>query len=302
MAGKRPTNLGDDNGDDLTVSFAEELTTRGRFVTRHRFNPRALSFNLAEEQEVDEANLVGRVRLTQRDVHVEADALDVKFTNRVGVLPSPNQSVERVTGTGNVNMVQGSDRLTCRAIDIEMLPDPSGRTRPRTAIAHGDVLAVQKDRTIRARDSLTVEFGLVEAPLAEEVGVADREASKAQGDLMGRSRVAARRVKARGDVSVLDPDQGLDVKADALNCVLNNLGEIDDADVTGTDDSPASVRLNDLTVAGREILLDVGDETARVPGQGRLTIQSMKDLDGRPVDEPVPIAITWTRSDRKSVV
>lgn len=279
----------------LHIAFDEQLTARGRFVPRGGFIRSGFSLSTPNDQAIDDATIKGNVRLTQRDVRVEADELTVQFTDRVGLFPSPNRSIQHVKGVGQVNMSQGSDRITCDQIDVAMIPNPAGGARPRTAIARGNVLAFQGQRTIRARDSLTVDFSLQDAPSFAQP-TTDADISRGAPSSIGTANVAARRMRARGDVGVVDPAEQLDLHADALDCAISESGEIETAEIAGTDTAPATVRLGDLAVTGREILLNVKDETARVPGQGRLTIQSMKDLDGRPVKEPIPIAITWARS------
>ena len=102
-----------------------------------------------------------------------------------------------------------------------------------------------------------------------------------------------KRLVADGEVTIVDPTDGLDIRADRVDCHLTDGSEISTALVVGTDAHPASAKLRDLTVTGAEIQLNVPDEWAIVPGPGRMTFHSYKDLDGRAVAESIPISVTW---------
>jgi hypothetical protein len=49
-----------------------------------------------------------------------------------------------------------------------------------------------------------------------------------------------------------------------------------------------------LTVTGATINLDVVNQWAEVPGAGRISFLSKKDLDGEKLSQPLPIVIDWT--------
>jgi hypothetical protein len=236
---------------------------------------------------IDRAEFRGGVHLVQDDVTVETVDLTVTFSSRVGWPGNVNQSIEHVHGAGDVVFAQGDDRLTCREIDIAMTTDESGTMRPTVANALGDVVAQQGTRSIRARDKLVMDFG----PRREQVAA---EAESEGGRAVDRSSIALQRLRAYGEVAVNDPGQSLDVSAETLDCGFNGAGDIETAVVTGLEHRPASVRLEDFTVAGRRIDLNVPDEWAEVPGAGRLTLRSNKNLDGQRSSEPIPIIVTWT--------
>ncbi|MGB2984949.1 MAG: hypothetical protein WBE26_03620, partial [Phycisphaerae bacterium] len=289
-----------------TVEFTEQLEAHGRIVTTTRLD--YIGRLVSRQQRVlDRASFVGRVKMRQDETNISADALTLTFgpqRSRSGGA----QTVQRVAGQGHVVMEQGADRLSCREIDIALTTDGDGRTVPRTVTALGDVVADQGERTIEARDKLIVDFELVRRPppsfdavkaYAEVVKTGldaariDWEARRHEHEAGVRTEVGVRRLRAWGGVSIHDPAQGLDVTADEVDGTVANGRDIEKAFIKGSDSGPASVRLDTFTVSGREIKLDVPDQWAEVPGAGRLTFHSRRDLDGRKVDEPIPIAVTW---------
>lgn len=267
------------------IDFGKELTAQGRFVTKTTVDFTG-GVSTREHRVLDRVSFAGRVAMQQDDTRVEADAIDLDFAAQRGIR-GDRQAVERLIGRGNVVMTQASpeprrsgDRITCDGIDVALTTDADGRSQPRTATATGEVVAVQGERTLHARDRLVANF----APLANaEVG------EKA-------AHTGVNRLQAFGAVTVFDPAQKLDLSAEELDCTVVKGREIEKALVTGTAQGPASVRLDTFTVTGRRITLDVPDQWAEVPGVGRLTLLSGKDLDGRKVSKPIPIIITWADS------
>ena len=267
------------------IDFGKELTAQGRFVSKTTVDFTG-GVSTREHRVLDRVSFTGRVTMQQDDTRVEADAIDLHFAAQRGTR-GDRQAVERLIGRGNVVMTQAGseprrsgDRITCEGIDVVLTTDADGRSQPRTATATGDVVAVQGERTLHARDRMVADF----APISEvEAG--------------GRgARTGVNRLQAFGAVTVFDPAQKLDLSAEELDCTVVNGREIEKALVTGMAERPASVRLDTLTVTGRQITLDVPDQWAEVPGEGRLTLLSGKDLDGRKVSKPIPIIITWSDS------
>ncbi|UCC30280.1 MAG: hypothetical protein JSU86_19030 [Phycisphaerales bacterium] len=299
-----PSDAAPSNG--LTVEFGEQLEAHGRFVTETSID--LTGTVLSRKQSVlDRASFLGQVRVKQDEMSLGADSIAVTFGTKRS-RDADGQMIERLVGRGHVVMTRDADRVTCRELDVSMTVDQDGRTMPRTATALGDVTAQQRERTIEARDKLIVDFEMVERPAPPydaakayaaavaaglDVATTDWEARRREHEAKVRREVGVKQLKAFGEVSVVDPIQALDVTADKLDCTIKDGRDIETAFVEGLDDHPASVRLDTLTVAGREIRLNVPDQWAEVPGAGRLTFRSRKDLDGRRLDRPIPIAVTW---------
>lgn len=292
------------DGRVSSVAFADRMEASGRIVTERGLD-RAGTLYTRERRLLDRTTFLGGVRMTHDETELAGDEVNVDFDVRRRGFFEHDQVVNRLTATGHVTMTRGDDRVSCRTMQIEMRPDDGGGVVPRRAIASGDVVAQQGDRVIRSRDTLVASFGPVVAPpdlTATEganAGVPAAPAAEAgsvpggAGKIELATKTGVTALEARGDVVVTDPAQGLDVTADSLDCTLQHGRAIAEALVYGLPDRPASVRLDTFTVLGQHVRLNAVEESAEVPGPGRLTFQSHKDLDGRKLDQPVPVSITW---------
>lgn len=300
------TASGVDPAAQSLIEFTKELEIEGRFVTRTRIN---FTGGIATEEHrvLERASFVGDVRIQQRNMGLTADKATLFFGR--GRNPRDNlQNIERVTAQGNVALAQDADRMTCRDLDIHMTTDEHGQPVPSTLIALGDVQAQQRDRLIRASDRLEVDFEMVSRPplpfdaakayaKAVDAGLditkIDWEAQRREREAAVRLELGIARLHASGDVLINDPTQPLELRAEEVDCTVADGRDIQKAHVYGSEDRPANVRLDTFTVTGHEIKVDASDQWAEVPGAGRMTFRSTRDLDGRKLPEPVPIAITW---------
>ncbi len=281
------------------IDFANGLKAVGRVLKKATLDFTG-SITTREYRLLDRVTFGGRTTLRQDDTELQADRIEVDFSvteNWRGV----QQTIDHVIGTGNVLMTQADDRLTCDKMDIAMGAGSDGNAVITSATAMGFVSAIQGDRALQASEKLIVDFGAL--PATDVVKVADTtpassipgSSSTAAGSSLKFSSAAApRRLRAFGEVSVIDPSQSLDLTCEQLDCTIALGKDIESAVLAGLPDRPASVNLDTFSVTGKDITLDVLNEWAEVPGQGRMTIQSQKDLDGRKVAQPIPIAITWT--------
>jgi len=288
------------------IEFGGRMEAVGMGSTIRRPNLAALSIREEQVQILDEAKFSGNVRVRRGDLSFDADEMIVDFGART-TWTGTEQTIERLVGDGNVRMMEGDSRVSCRAMDIRFETDSDGRLKPLVATANGDVEVVEGERSLSARDRLVVEFGTVRTAGAAEKAtqgvdrvVQGSEARSPKGDGLGGSgtgsRVFVRRMEAEGDVAVSDTRQLLDLRAETLICGLLENGRIETANLSGTGQRPASVRLDDFTVSGQRVHMNVPDESAEVPGAGRLSFRSRKDLDGREVREPIPIVVTWSEA------
>lgn len=289
-----------------TIEFADSLDLFGRTVMRRRLD---LSGTVSSRQSrvLDKAVFAGGVTMRQDDTRVAADVLTV-FMQPPRTARDDTPLIDRVEGRGNVLMAQRSNRINCDEIDIALATDGDGRVAPVTAAARGNVDAVQDQRTIKARDRLFVEFQTIQrqpppfdAAAAYQAALAKGEdASKINWDERRLAHqaaavrdIAVKHMKASGAVVIADPAQSLEVAAEELDCSLVDGRNIEEALVVGPADGPASVKLRTFSVSGRTIKLNVRDEWAEVPGAGRLSFRSNKDLNGQKLDQAIPITIEW---------
>jgi len=302
----KTAKAGTPDGSEVSrVSFTDRMDAQGRIVNERGLDRTGAIYS-RERRLLDRAVFTGGVSMTHEETSLSGDEVTVDFGVRRRGFFEHQQIIERVTADGHVAMTREKDRVTCRELQIE-LQSYEGRTAPRQATALGEILAQQDERLIRARDKLIVTFGPVLPKENDETGlpgttspIADTAVKTALDKGVTavhertKSDIGVTKLQAYGDVTVHDPSQELDLTAESLDCTLQEGHEIHQALVDGMPDRPASVRLDTFTITGDRILLHAKEESAQVPGAGRLTLQSHKDLDGRKLDQPIPISITWS--------
>ena len=301
-----------ENGaDDTDVAFDGTLEVFGRIVADKRVDFTGTT-TTRELRILDQTKFTGGVRMKQDDRRLSAETLTLDFAPSEG-RHQRHQRIERMRGTGGVVLAEGVDQLSCRELDTLLTVDARGKPVPLTATAMGEVSATQGERTIEARDKLIVDFELVSVPpppfdlmkayaaaaaAGEDVEQIDWETRRRAHEADVRPKAGVKRLQGFGGVRVVDPTQGLDLSAEELDCNVVNGREIEIATIKGAEGKPASVQLGSFTVTGQPVRLNVPDQWAEVPGPGHLTFRSYKDLDGRRLSEPIPIAVTWEEGMR----
>ena len=291
-----------DGDDDAWVNFEQRLETDMRVVGRRgRYGLRTSE----EELVLESARFFGGVAMHQGGSHIEADRIELTFDPN-----SEDITITRLQSQGHVVMTHGGEdesTIACDSLEVEFDPH-SDRPAPRFARAFGTIVASNEERTIAAGERMDFVF---------RESRREREADdllKALNDTLdagidpntidwnARRRLIAERAEpvielarlmAYGDVAVVDPQRELELSAGQLECELRQGNEIHSAVLDGAGGAPASVRSGTFTVQGHLIRVNVDDEWAEVPGPGRISFQLRKDLDGRPVDEPVTVVVTW---------
>jgi hypothetical protein len=298
---------GAEEGDrGTTIEFSDRLELLGRFETQTRIDFTG-TLSRKEQRILERAVFTGGVEMRQGDTRISADSLTAHMgagQRQRGDTPA----IERLEGRGHVVMMRAEDRLTCREIDVKLTTDRDGRVTPLTATATGDVTAIQGSRTTYARDELIVDFettlrapppfdavkayaAAVEA--GEDMTAIDWEARRRAYESKERTVLGIRRLRACGAVTIEDSTQELDLSCRRLDCTVVDGEQISKATVIGPEDRPALVRLGAMSVRGKKIELDVPNQWAEVPGEGGMTFQSRKDLNGRKLKEPIPIKVEW---------
>ena len=256
------------------------------------------------------AELLGDVVMTQESDSIAADRVEIGFRppTEPGTLV---ENLESLRADGRVRMIQGDERITCRSITVAMGRDAGGRVVPTQADARGDVSAAQGSRAITATERMIVDlqsvpvekppFDLVQAKLvAARRGLNPDEIDwAAQREKYEREKkylLGLRHLQGVGAVQVTDPDQGLHIQAQRLDCAFADGRRIDRGIVSGSAGQPANVEFADFGIMGREIEFDARTQWADVPGTGRMSFVSRKDLDGRALAHAVPMTVTWTDS------
>jgi len=297
-----PATLG-----EPSVTFADRMELNGRFENRTSIKWSEGRISTREERVIKQADFYGSVRMVEGDTHLSADEVAVRFQEPTG-RNSDRAVADQILGNGSVVMTQGSDRVTCGEIDVRLTTDRDGKPVPVSATATNVVEAIQKERTLRARDKLVVTFVTVSKPpppfdpikahakaveAGKDVTKIDWADVRRRHESTVDTEVGISRLVADGEVVVVDPDGGLDVRARHVDCALAKGREITEVLLVGDDEKPASAELSNFSVTGQEVKLNVPDEWASVPGAGRMTFNSFKDLDGRQANQPIPISVTW---------
>ncbi len=290
----------------LSVAFSDSLEVIGHYEKRTK-----LSFSgglrHTRARILDKAIFLGNVDLIEQDASLSADQLALYF-GKDTIGRQQEQSIQRVETRGHVRLDRLHDSMVCSELDVIVTTDADGRLMPLMATARRDIVASQEDRTIRARDRLVLDFQTVTRPAspfdpakayqaAISAGVdpqkVDWEARRREHEMKVRTEIGAKRLRAYGDVMVTDESQALELSAQELDCTIVNGSDIDKTLIVGTQTQPASVTIGEFTVTGEQVNVNVLDEWAQVPGAGRMTFQSHKDLDGRQLDQPIPVSVTW---------
>ncbi len=229
---------------------------------------------------------------------------------------------DRILAAGGVHMTRQAgeavEHVSCDRLEVDMTLDDTGRNVPKVGRAFGHVVARQVDRPgrrptgkapvreIRAEDELVIEMASVPKTITD----AERKRYQAKARQHGiepgslqwttfeqrlrdRRKIITTRMLAKGEVAVHDREQELDLAAALLDCTFGRAEDIRRALIHGSEDKPAYVDLEGFFIRGPQISIDMTTQSAEVPGAGTLRFLSKQDLDGRPVDEPIPVAVTW---------
>ncbi len=265
----------------------------------------------------------GGVVMKQETSAIAADHVDVDFAEPQAGTPGVSDGgmvVTKVVATGAVQFEQMSerkgetDRVSCNRLEVEM--DGTAANNPQKARAFGNVVARQTGprtrREIRAGDTLELTMASVPRPVTDAERQRLEAMARAHPDiqpgspqwvaietkLRNRRRTVARDLTAVGTVSVKvrdarDADRNLDLMSQSLDCTFSEGEEIDRALIVGTAEHPASVETGEIYVKGPQISIDLTAQTVEVPGEGIMRFMAREDLDGRAVDRPVPVVVSW---------
>ncbi|HNQ23390.1 MAG TPA: hypothetical protein PKK06_09880 [Phycisphaerae bacterium] len=293
---------------DTEVHFDGTLELHGRVVMMQAMDFTG-TVTRREQRVLEQAVFTDGVRMRQGDGGLSARQLQLTFAPPNG-RDGQRQRLERAEGAGGVVLTQGEDQVSCEAIDALLTVDPEGRPIPLVVTAMGEVAATQGERLIRARDKIIAQFETVSRPAppydfmtdyvaAQQAGLdvtkIDWQQRRARQEKSEVRAVEVQRLQGFGAVRVVDPAEGLEVDAEQLDCTLTAGRQIDAATVAGTEQRPATVQLGSFSVSGKVVEVRVPDQWAQVPGPGHLTFRSSKDLDGRKVEKPIPISVSWAQ-------
>ncbi|MFH0980247.1 MAG: hypothetical protein V2A79_01745 [Planctomycetota bacterium] len=304
-----PAWRAEEQDGEVSVRFAKEMNLCLGTQTRESSDPITGEPEVRQQGYLQSAELVGDVVMAQSGGSLAADRVEIGFRPPAAEQGSLADTLENLHAEGRVRMVQGDEQITCHSIDVVIEPDATGRRVPVRAEAVGEVVAAQGPRAISATERMLVDLQSVALerppfdPLQAKVAAVRRglnpdeidwDAQREKYERRANFGLGLRRIQAFGAVHVEDPEQHLRIEAGRLDCTFRDGRRLDKGFVLGRGPLPASVEFADFGIMGREIEFDAGIQWAEVPGPGRMTFASRKDLDGRALREPIPISVTWT--------
>ncbi len=297
------------SSDGFEIVFTGRLDLELASITELGADPQTGTAIEKQRDYLKRAVLTDAVRMNQGHDGLSADRVEATFA-----APDPNdrrdEKIERLYAAGNVELRTGEERIACREMDVELTDGADGQPTPSRAIATGSVVAQQGCRRITAGERLTVDLAQFETPkppwdeaIARQRAIdkgydpdtVDWVARRAEYEASKEYDVAPTRLNAIGQVTIMDPEQSLEVIAESIDAAFTDARTIRTATVLGSSSSPASVKLEDFSIMGASVELDATQPYAHVPGAGRLTFMTEQDLDGRPLDEPTEVVVTWSR-------
>lgn len=295
-----------------TIEFSDRLELDLARRTFTRYDVASLQTVTEDKVIPVEARFFGNTRMTDADNRVAANTMTVLFDPDAREL-----RVRSLRADTAVDARLGADAarsITCERLEVDFNP-AAGRIEPVEARAFGNVVASHGSGTLVAEDHVTFTFAKetrivsgfnpLDACLeARRAGVdpstLDWEALRRAGAVRNRTEthVYLQSLSARRGVVAKDDRRGLDLQAESLTCVLDADSQLVTATVDGRAEAWARVTIEDLTIEGPSIFVDVIQESARVDAPGRLTFLSLRDLDGRDLSEPAPMTVAWKTSMR----
>ncbi|UCD27493.1 MAG: hypothetical protein JSV03_10255 [Planctomycetota bacterium] len=260
---------------------------------------------------------------------ITADRIEATFLEPYtipGVSPDSTLA-DTIRATGKVRMKQDRSRVECGRLEVQMTVNDVGQNVPEIGRAFEKVMVrnqVRKGKAragnqrvefIRAQDELTIYLASVPDPVTPEEEAKYRAAAKEQKidpgspkwdaferKLRNRRKIELTRLDAKGEVGVFSAENTLwgirerfNLASDSLNCSFAEDNSIKRALIVGRDEEPAQVAMDDFYIEGPQISLDMIAESVEVPGSGILQFYTEQDLDGRKVDDPVPVTVTWDK-------
>lgn len=324
-------DAGSDEGGQVAISWTGSVALHfGESAGEDAGQVRATS-PLLGDAFLEQATFAGEVTFASGFQAFRAAKVDVDFHHPASVAEAGTGAnriwARTIVATGGVDLVRRLgdviEHVKADRLEVELGVDETGRSVPKLSRAIGHVHArvlldegrglrstgLQLVREIRAEDEIVLHFDSIAVPvtadeearlraLAEKEGITpDSPEWKAyEEELRNRRDVIPARMVAQGSVEVrqLRRDDRFELLAETLDCAFSNRGkDISHARVVGSDEQPAFVEMTDLLFRGQELIVDVDNQSARSSYAGMMRFLTRQDLDGRAVEEPIPVVVSW---------
>ncbi len=308
-----PARVADSSGDiPVDVRFDDYAELLLDVHESVRSDPVSGKKESVRREYISMATFVGDAKMKRGLDLIAADTVVMTFypPSRSGAFA---EKVRTVEAERKVVMVRDGDQLTCDEMKMAFAPDPGGRMVPRYAEAMGDVFISQGTRTVSARDQLTMymvpmvkekkPFSMTDARLTAirrgiDPATVDWENRQHKYEHAVKYTVGIESLTARGDVTVFDPEGGMDIAAEALACTFRNGREIETADIEGLANEDARVQWGDFSILAHEVHVDRVNDRIDVPGRGSVWFVTSRGLDGTVSANPQDVEISWSKEMR----
>lgn len=293
----------------ISVRFQDsaELTI-GKYL-RQRVDPKSQTEAEVPTEYIASATMLGRVVMGQGSDLIMGESVDFQFDPPL----APGafaENIRAVRATRDVLMVRGSDRTSCRSLDVRFARGPDQRMWPRFAVADGDVVITQAGGTITADDRIEMEmiavpvakkpFVLSEARLVAlrrglDPATIDWDKVRDQYEQTTEYQTGLKTLDAAGRVRIVDPAQGVSIQAAAVACDFVNGADLRTAHLEALPGEEASAKLGEMSVTGPRIEVDAPRQRIEVHGAGQATLVSYQGLDGAKNDTPQDTTVRWQK-------
>jgi len=217
------------------------------------------------KQYIKRASFTGQVRMERAGEYMLARTITLSF-DPPGIGQKMGENLSTMHAEGRVKLVSGRQQIDCQQLDLTSEPrDPNGPIR-RTAHARGDVQAREGERLIRARE-LIAHMQQQPEPATEPAAAAKSEKSKPRSPF---GEMLIRQVEAYDNVRIRDPQLNLD--CDALQARISPQRRLTWTRFESRSERWAVCTTKDFTISGPNVEMDLLNETADVPGPGRLDL------------------------------
>ncbi len=237
------------------------------------------------KQYLKSAEFKGHVEMSRREENMSGELICLTF-----VPPSPSsrkssEQIDTLFAKDNVLLKSNQQSIACSQLNVWFGRGNFGRV-PKLAKARGNVKAIEKRRMIKAE--------YLSAVMEDQKFQVKQTLPNGKIRKKSKIRIILREVQANGNVSVRDPDQSVSIDCEKLEAKIDKKSTLRFCYLEGSANKWAKAILQDFSLAGPQITLNLETEEVNIPAPGELQFINREDIDGSKLRRPVPIAIDWS--------
>ncbi len=236
------------------------------------------------KQYLKSAEFSGNVEMSRSGESMSGGFIRLSF-----VPPSPSskkssEQIDTLFAKDNVLLKSNQQSIACNELNVEFTDGNFGRI-PGIAIARGNVIAIEKNRTIKAQ--------YLRAVMEDQHFEVEKKLPNGNVKKKLKTRIILREVQANGNVSVRDPEQPIKIDCEKLEAKIDKNSTLRFCYLEGSPNKWARAVLQDFSLSGSQITLNLETEQVDIPAPGELQFVNREDIDGSKLRRPVPIKINW---------